>query len=68
MAASKWNISKHELETLARCFLPDIQAFFESDEGKAYEAWKEEQAKLKTLRAMSRRRNKQGKGAKVSFP
>lgn len=48
MAASKWNIPKHELETLARCFLPDIQAFFESEEGrKEYEAWKEEQAKIK---------------------
>ncbi len=48
MAARKWNIPKHELETLARCFLPDIQAFFESEEGrKEYEAWKEEQAKLK---------------------
>ena len=41
MAASKWNIPKHELEALARCFLPDIQAFFESEEGrKEYEAWK----------------------------
>jgi len=48
MAASKWNIPKHEVETLARCFLPDIQAFFESEEGKKeYEEWKEEQAKLK---------------------
>ena len=48
MAASKWNIPKHEMETLARCFLPDIQAFFESEEGKKeYEAWKEEQANIK---------------------
>lgn len=52
MAASKQNIPKHELETLARCFLPDIQAFFESEEGrKEYESWKEEQAKIKTQRA-----------------
>lgn len=49
MATEKWNIPKHELETLARCFLPDIQTFFESEEGKQeYMAWKEEQAKLKT--------------------
>ena len=48
MAAKKWNIPKHELETLARCFLPDIQAFFESEEGrKEYEEWKEEQNKIK---------------------
>lgn len=52
MAASKWNIPKHELEALARCFLPDIQAFFESEEGrKEYEEWKAEQAKLKAQKA-----------------
>ena len=52
MAASKWKIPKHELETLARCFLPDIQAFFESEEGrKEYEAWKKEQDKIKEQRA-----------------
>lgn len=52
MAASKWNIPKHELDALARWFLPDIQAFFESEEGrKEYEAWKEEQAKIKAQRA-----------------
>ena len=52
MAANKWIIPKHELETLARCFLPDIQAFFESEEGKKeYEAWKEEQAKSKAQKA-----------------
>lgn len=52
MAAGKRNIPKHELETLARCFLPDMQAFFESEEGrKEYEEWKEEQAKIKAQRA-----------------
>ena len=52
MAASKWKIPKHELETLARFFLPDIQDFFESQEGrKEYEAWKEEQDKIKAQRA-----------------
>lgn len=48
MATEKWNIPEHELESLARCFLPDIQAFFESEEGrKEYEEWIEQKAKLK---------------------
>lgn len=52
MATSKCNIPKHELETLARCFLPDIQAFFKSEEGrKEYNEWKEQQAKLKAQKA-----------------
>ena len=42
MAASKLNIPKQESETPARCLLPDIQAFFESEDGRA---WKEKQAK-----------------------
>ena len=34
-------ISKHEIETLARCLLPEIQKFFESEEGKReFEEWK----------------------------
>ncbi len=37
---------KHELKTLARCFFPDIQAFFESEEGKRkFEEWKEKHDK-----------------------
>lgn len=52
MVASKCKIPKHELESLARCFLPDIQAFFESEEGrKEYEEWKAEQAKIKARKA-----------------
>ena len=48
MAASKWNIPKHELEALARCFLPDIQAFFESEEGqREFAEWKAQQEKDK---------------------
>ena len=32
-----------EIEALARCLLPKIQAYFESDEGKAaFEAWKKQ--------------------------
>ncbi len=52
MEANKCKIPKHELESLARCFLPDIQAFFESEEGrKEYEEWKAEQVKIKAQRA-----------------
>ncbi len=48
MAASKCKIPKHELEALARCFLPDIQAFFESEEGRReFEEWKVERKKIK---------------------
>ena len=32
------------IETVARCFWPDIQAFFQSEKGqREFEAWKEEQ-------------------------
>ena len=32
------------IETVARCFWPDIQTFFESEEGqREFEEWKEEQ-------------------------
>ena len=32
------------IETVARCLWPDIQAFFESEEGQRdFEEWKEEQ-------------------------
>ena len=34
------NLSKEDLQSLVRCFLPDIQAYFKSEEGrKAYEDW-----------------------------
>ena len=33
-----------EIEALARCLLPKIQAYFESPEGQAaFEAWKKQQ-------------------------
>jgi len=42
-------IPHHEIESLARCLLPEIQKFFESEEGKReFEEWKAEQAKLKS--------------------
>lgn len=52
MAANRCNIPKHELEILARYFLPQIQAFFENEEGRReYEEWKAEQAALKAQTA-----------------
>ena len=37
-------IPDFEVESLARCLLPKIQAYFESVEGKAaFEAWKKQQ-------------------------
>lgn len=52
MVANRCNIPKHELELLARYFLPQIQAFFESEEGRnEYEEWKAEQAALKAQTA-----------------
>jgi len=36
----------HEVEALARVLLPEIQKFFESEEGqKEFRAWKERQKK-----------------------
>jgi len=46
MAKKKYNdygtgIPKHEMEALARCLLPEIRKFFESEEGKReFEEWK----------------------------
>lgn len=40
----KSNIPRHELEALARCLLPDIQAYFESEEGqREFAEWQERQ-------------------------
>ena len=45
---TKSGIPKHELEAIVRTFLPDIIAFFQSEEGqKEYREWKEEQEQLK---------------------
>lgn len=49
---TKSGLPKHELEILARHFLPQIQAFFQSEEGrKEYAAWQQEQALIKAQRA-----------------
>ena len=43
-------IPKREIEALARCLLPEIQKFFESEEGKReFEEWKAQQAAESTL-------------------
>ena len=42
-------IPKHEIEALARCLLPEIYCFFESEEGKReFDEWKANQAKDRT--------------------
>ena len=46
MASKKIEISKHELQALARAFADDIVAFFESEEGKReYEEWLQQKEK-----------------------
>ena len=48
------HIPEDEIEALAKCFLPDILDFFESEEGRQeFEQWKEAQAK-KTVTRMWR--------------
>ena len=53
-----FNIPDHEIEALARCFLPDIIAYFESEEGKAeFAAWKAEQEKLEAEKKTRKTKN-----------
>ena len=50
MATGKWNIPDDVLESLARCFLPDIIAFYETEEGQKYFAqWKAEREKKNSV-------------------
>lgn len=52
MSAKHSDIPKHELEKLANCFLTEIIAFFETQEGnREYEEWKEQKAELKAKKA-----------------
>lgn len=38
------NIPQHKIETIARCILPDILIYLESEEGQIeFAKWKEEQ-------------------------
>lgn len=36
MKRGKWDIPDYELEAIVKCFLPDIQQFFATEEGKEY--------------------------------
>ena len=50
--ANKSGIPTHELQKLARHFLPQIEAFFATEEGqREFEKWKAEQDALKKLKA-----------------
>ncbi len=41
------NIPRHELEALARCLLPDIRAFYKSEEGqREFAQWKKRQQQI----------------------
>ena len=45
---TKSGVPKYELEILARAFLPDIIAFYESEEGqRKFREWKQEEERLK---------------------
>ena len=45
---TKSGVPKYELEVLARAFLPDIIAFYESEEGqRKFQEWKQEEERLK---------------------
>jgi len=48
-------IPQHEITALARCLLPEIQKFFETEEGKReYEEWKALQATIKQSQKKSK--------------
>ena len=45
---NKTNIPEHAIETFARCVLPDIQAFYATEQGqREFAEWKAEQAAKK---------------------
>ena len=40
-SVNETNIPQHEIEAIARCILPDILSFYESEEGqKEFAEWK----------------------------
>ena len=46
--STKSGVPKHVLEALVRTFLPDIIAFYETEEGRReFREWKQEQERLK---------------------
>jgi hypothetical protein len=41
------SVPDHEIEALARCFLPALTDFYKSEEGqKAYEEWRNERSAI----------------------
>ena len=45
---TKSGVPKHVADAIARTFLPDIIAFFQSEEGRReFEEWEQEQERLK---------------------
>lgn len=45
---TKSGVPKHVVEAMVRTFLPDIIAFFQSEEGRReFEEWEQEQERLK---------------------
>ena len=52
MSAKQSDIPKYELEKLANCFLPDIIAFFETEEGnREYEEWKRQREQERQVKS-----------------
>ena len=48
MERGECNVPDSVIDSISRLVLPDIQAFFETEEGlKAYEEWKEKTLKTK---------------------
>lgn len=48
-SSSGMDIPDHAFETLARCLLPKLQDYYESDEGKkAFAEWQEKQNREST--------------------
>lgn len=46
MSDHKLNVPDYEIEVLARSFLPDIVAFFETEKGRQeFEEWKQQKEK-----------------------
>ena len=43
------DIPQHEIEKIARCILPDIYAYYESEEGqRAFAEWKAQREQVQT--------------------
>ncbi len=43
------DIPQHEIEKIARCILPDIYAYYESEEGqRAFAEWKAQRGQVQT--------------------